>query len=66
MTKQTKILTKTLIQRNKMNEQSLTQILGQLPTEQAKELAEQAVKESFEVGTRLGSAISDLIDAIFE
>ena len=49
-----------------MNEQSLTQILGQLPTEQAKELAERAVKESFEVGTRLGSAISDLIDDIFE
>ena len=34
--------------------------------QQAKELAEKAVKESFEVGIKLGGAISDLIDTIFE
>lgn len=45
---------------------SLAQIIGNLPNEQVKELAEQAVKESFEVGTKLGGAISDLIDEIFD
>ncbi len=46
--------------------ESLSQIIGNLPAERAKELAEKAVKESFEVGTKLGGAISDLIDTIFE
>lgn len=46
--------------------ESLSQIIGNLPAERAKELAEKAVKESFEVGIKLGGAISDLIDTIFE
>lgn len=46
--------------------ESLVQIISNLPNEQVKVLAEKAVKESFEVGTKLGGAISDLIDTIFE
>ena len=46
--------------------ESLAQIISRLPGEQVKELAERAAKESFELGTKLGGTISDLIDAIFE
>jgi len=46
--------------------ESLVQMVSNLPIEQVKDLADRAAKESFEAGTKLGAAISDLIEDIFD
>lgn len=47
-------------------ENELQKLAGHLDKQQGLELANRVANESLEVGHKLGGAISDLIDAIFD